>query len=713
MSKFVIEDEKIMSEWDYEKNNGLGLDPNKITIASKKKAYFICKNGHSFLSRIDCASKEVLCPFCNGKKPILGMTDLATTNPNLIGEWDYKKNGDLIPTMFTNRNSTQIWWICSKKHSWKATIRNRSNGSGCPFCSGRNAIQGVNDLNTTHPNIAELWDTTKNGSISSSDVTFGSGKVVWWLCKFGHSYKKDIYSMVKHPNCPFCNGKILIKGENDFATIYKDLVKEWNYSKNEGISPYDYLPSSTKEVWWKCSTCGTEYFSSIYNRTKVQVGCPNCARKLRIMNRTTNHVNSVGSFESEYPYLLEEWNYSKNKKSPSEYTKGSNEKVWWKCSLGHEWETAICNRTIQHTGCPVCKKELHTSFPEQAIMFYLSKVIDVKSRFIILGKEADVYIPSKRIAIEYDGYRFHSNTKKNKYDEEKEIVFLRNNIRLIRIKDNREVIPCSIEGDTIYCHADQNYSFIKEVMDLLCDLIDINHIKIDIKSDYQKIMEQYISLAKENSLFIKNPKLASEWHPVKNGNLKPSQFQVSSSKTVWWLGACGHEWQAKISNRNRGKGCPFCNQYAVSHNNNLEYLYPTIASEWHPTKNGNLKPTDVLPGSNKKVWWLDADGNEWRCQVSTRTMYNTQAPQKKGNRVSESKINRLKENKKTLADTHYELVSNYWDYDNNMIAPNTISSGSHLKVYWICPICKNSFLKEIRAFVSQKIHCCKECKRGE
>lgn len=62
-----------------------------------------------------------------------------------------------------------------------------------------------------------------------------------------------------------------------------------------------------------------------------------------------------------------------------------------------------------------------------------------------------------------------------------------------------------------------------------------------------------------NDLATVNPDLAAEWHPTKNAPLLPSQVTGGSSKKVWWLGKCGHEWEAVISKRSgRGDGCPLC-----------------------------------------------------------------------------------------------------------------------------------------------------------
>ena len=61
-----------------------------------------------------------------------------------------------------------------------------------------------------------------------------------------------------------------------------------------------------------------------------------------------------------------------------------------------------------------------------------------------------------------------------------------------------------------------------------------------------------------NDLKTVNPLLAAEWDSVKNGDLLPSQVSSGSSKKVWWIGKCGHNWQATIASRNSGVGCLIC-----------------------------------------------------------------------------------------------------------------------------------------------------------
>ena len=64
----------------------------------------------------------------------------------------------------------------------------------------------------------------------------------------------------------------------------------------------------------------------------------------------------------------------------------------------------------------------------------------------------------------------------------------------------------------------------------------------------------------EYNLQVVNPKLAKEWHPVKNGDLTPKDVFPGSHKKVWWLCEKGHAWKAFVFSRKRGTGCPHCNR---------------------------------------------------------------------------------------------------------------------------------------------------------
>ncbi|MHB8909281.1 MAG: zinc-ribbon domain-containing protein [Syntrophales bacterium] len=126
-------------------------------------------------------------------------------------------------------------------------------------------------------------------------------------------------------------------------------------------------------------------------------------------------------------------------------------------------------------------------------------------------------------------------------------------------------------------------------------------------------------VSNENCLQKRNPSLVKEWHPTKNIGLTPMDVTFSSHKKVWWLCLKGHEWEATVNSRSGGQGCPYCAGKRVNQENCLQARYPSLAREWHPTKNGNLKPINLTTGSHKKAWWLCRKGHEWETTVKDRS----------------------------------------------------------------------------------------------
>ncbi len=118
--------------------------------------------------------------------------------------------------------------------------------------------------------------------------------------------------------------------------------------------------------------------------------------------------------------------------------------------------------------------------------------------------------------------------------------------------------------------------------------------------------------------------LAKEWHPTKNDSLTPRDVTPNSGKKVWWRCSKNksHEWGAIISDRNRGRGCPYCAGRKARIDNCLKTVNPQLAKEWHPTKNDSLTPRDITPFSNKKVWWLCSknQNHEWDAIINNRNV---------------------------------------------------------------------------------------------
>ena len=129
----------IADEWDYAKNGS--LTPDRIAPQSMTKVWWLCEHKHSYESVVCNRYYGNDCPYCNGKLPILGETDLATIHPKLISEWDYEKNGTKQPEHYTSRSNKKVWWKCQKHHSWRARIADRHMGTNCPYCNGKTPMK--------------------------------------------------------------------------------------------------------------------------------------------------------------------------------------------------------------------------------------------------------------------------------------------------------------------------------------------------------------------------------------------------------------------------------------------------------------------------------------------------------------------------------------------------------------------------------------------
>ena len=128
-----------------------------------------------------------------------------------------------------------------------------------------------------------------------------------------------------------------------------------------------------------------------------------------------------------------------------------------------------------------------------------------------------------------------------------------------------------------------------------------------------------------NCLATKNPKLASEWHPTKNGDLTPYDITSNNNNYFWWQCKDNpkHEWQSFVYNRhNKNTGCPYCSGYYASEEYNLLVNNPKLCEEWDYSKN-DKKPEDHTPMSGEYVYWRCIEcGHKWRAKINDRNKNN-------------------------------------------------------------------------------------------
>lgn len=319
---------------------------------------------------------------------------LSVTHPELAKEadgWD--------PALISSGSHPKRSWKCSLGHNWIASPNSRTHLSyptDCPYCSGKLAWPGFNDLQTTNPEVSILadgWDPTleRPGSgvkrnwkcklghtwiaaphdqiksegrcaycsghkawsgfndLATTDpelakelvgedpqkIRIGSARKCTWQCAKGHQWKTSPGERKRGKGCPFCSGKYLLVGFNDLKTTHPLIANEL-----VGIDASSLSKGSNRRVTWRCSL-DHEWVSTPNQRT-TGYGCPFCSGR-----RVWQGFNDLATTHPNLAVELFEFD-------PTTINQGSVKKVWWKCSLGHKWLATPNNRAGSNSGCPSC-----------------------------------------------------------------------------------------------------------------------------------------------------------------------------------------------------------------------------------------------------------------------------------------------------------------------------------------------------------------------
>ena len=277
----------------------------------------------------------------------------------LLEEWDAERNLPLTPQAVSHGSHTAVWWRCGNGHTWQTPVYARTAGAGCPYCTGRRVGQS-NDFASLYPDLAAQWDTQKNAPRKPSGFPAGSHCLVWWVCEKGHSWRAQINSRVSGGcGCPVCAGRLVQPGENDLASQFPRLAKEWDIEKNGALTPEKVTARTNRRVWWRCSL-GHSWQAAIAARTISGTSCPVCTGK--------QILPGFNDLASQYPELAREWDPERNGSlAPDSVSAYSNRKAWWRCEKNHSYQAVIASRTMRGSGCPYCaNKKVLSGFNDLA-----------------------------------------------------------------------------------------------------------------------------------------------------------------------------------------------------------------------------------------------------------------------------------------------------------------------------------------------------------
>lgn len=290
----------IAADWDVQANHP--LTPADVSAKSRHQALWTCPEGHASYTRkiFSRTAAGSGCPKCSKARagkltskinsvPRPGRS-LAEVFPDVAATWDYEANHPVTPADVAARSNKKAYFICPEGHgSTESYISNRTAGNGCPDCGKERSAAKVSSravsrgtLAAANPALVPEWNTELN-TLTPSDVSPGTPKVVWWNCPAGHDpYEAQVARRHRGQGCPACgeerrraaliaNNKQGPKPGNSLADKRPDLVPEWDTERN-ALTPEKVSAGSHKVVHWICPD-GHRYERSVVQRATVNT-CP-------------------------------------------------------------------------------------------------------------------------------------------------------------------------------------------------------------------------------------------------------------------------------------------------------------------------------------------------------------------------------------------------------------------------------------------------------
>ena len=612
------------------------------------------------------------------------------SKPELVEEWNYQKNAEIMPNAVSLNTNRKVWWICSKcGFEWEAAVSNRNKGTGCPACANQRLWPGHNDLATLFPELALEWNYQRNEGLQPNDFVAGGHTKVWWKCsKCGAEWNTSIKLRVDGRGCPKCKFSLHTSLPEQILFYF---IRQTFPEAINSYSP-DFLHGKELDIFIPTIGVGIEYDGAGWHNNAekdqiktsilsshdiflIRIREPRCPtiddgsfciiteKPDKDFRYLEGALSSLSQFFEEkhgvlfqieqkpkdiylqvlttfaekqkqrslaalHPNLIAEWDEEKNGGLlPDQVLANSNVSVWWKCPVcNHSWRANV-DRRSRGAGCPRCAGE--------------------------------VVWPGK-------------NDLETTFPE------------ILRIwnYDKNSIRPCQIMGKShkkVWWKCDNcDFEWQAPVYNVV-----VGHGCPACAN--QIVREGY------NDLQTTNPLLVKEWLFERNLDLVPNDVTAGSKKKVWWkCSKCGYEWTAAIYSRAKnGRGCPACaNRVVYQGKNDLANLFPSLASEWDYAKNGDLKPDEIVYGSHNKVWWKCSKcGFEWEAKIVSRT---------RGSGCPSCAHVIVWSGHTDLETVNPELAKEWSVTRNESLTPSMVLPKSEKIVWWTCPKCGNEYKASVK-----------------
>jgi hypothetical protein len=607
-------------EWHPNRNDD--VTAAEVMPNSNKKAWWLCAEGHEWRANVQSRNVGSGCPYCSGKAVGYG-NSLADLRPDLAAQWHPSRNPGLAASQVRPGSNKKAWWVCSEGHAWEAVIASRTKGRGCPVCSGRTAGAG-SSLADLSPLLAAQWHPDLNGDQTPSDARPGSERKVWWLCQLGHAWQAAISSRTLGRGCPTCRSpgwsQVAFQIAAELATLFP-------------VGDLEDAPSEVdREIGWEPDIVLPEL------RIAIDVDGRHWHDDNYYPGSRERDTRKVTRFQEAG------WNLVRIRESPL-------------LKLGPH-DVVVADLSQTKTTVLDVAKHLQDRFGLAA-----HGLEEYRARNGLAAQAAADAVIARFQTARLDGRSFgsaHPELRAEWHDERNAPLgpdsLFPNSERLVWWlcalgHEWEAIVARRHDGDGCpYCSgkwAGYGNSLVDVNPVLAAQWHPTRNMPLEpaeVRPGSGKIVwwrcpeghEWRAQINSRNrgsgcpqcrkpqiprdvSLADWNPDLAAQWHPTRNGERQASDVRPKSGTKAWWICSQGHEWEAIISGRSNGNGCPYCSGRRVGYGNSLADLNTTLAAEWHPTRNSPLQPSDVRPKSNKRVWWQCERAHEWEAVIQSRT----------------------------------------------------------------------------------------------
>lgn len=603
-----------------------------------------------------------------------------TDNAQLMAEFDHERNAGIDISVITSGSHAKLWWKCSLGHTWPSAVSKRFLGQTCPYCSGKKAWKGYNDLSTTNPELVAEWDFERNET-PIYEYRPMSNKKVWWKCEKGHSWDAVIAKRVTGEKCPICQGKQILVGFNDLATTHPSLSLEWDFEKNIDISPTSVSKGSDKSVWWKCSH--NHSWKSVISSRTTGISCPQCAKELQ-----TSFPEKVLFYYIKEAFLDAIPGYKSKELDPYEldiYIPSLHIGIEYD---GERWHQNIDKDLLKNKKCSELKIALiRVREPRCPVLFdnlSINIVMSTKKSGICDAVQTIFEEISKltnsRYIVDVDLNRDNSSILSllDYSKKENNLLALYPNIALEWDFDKNG----NLQPYNVTTGSDKKAWWI-------CPLGHsyLSSISARVRGRGCSVCAGKTVLKGFNDFESRFPELAKDWDYQKN-EITPDKVSYGSDKKFWWICDNGHSYQCSINQRRAGQSCSCCSTrkpYKEYHD--ILTTHPEIARQWCITLNDS-DPTGVTAGSHKQVWWeCSTCGHRWLSRVYNRCLNNAGCPA-----CADRTLIPVKNDLQTWCQANgNEHLLIEWDHEKNILEPWQVTKKSEYMASWKCNKCGSTY----------------------